>query len=178
MNREETKEAMKVMEHFVNGGEVEVLNPFGNWQWQWQEGFEPAWDFVESNYRIKKAISDEFMKKVEDVLSQLGDEDEVEFYVPNEQSSKELQDVLFQYGYHWIHGNGIVEHTSKPFLYINSDEEIMCGSGQCQVGREDYIYTIDLKNETITDLRPKTQELTMAQLEEKLGYKIKIVKEN
>jgi len=177
MNREDTKKALEVMEHYVNGGEVEVQNEFG--RWQWQEIFEPAWDLVSSNYRIKKATSDEFMKKIEDVLSRLGDEDEVEFYVPNEQSSKELQDVLFQYGYKW-RGGCDYNHTNSECLLIRVETESITYHSKVDYDEfeDDVSWRIDLKNETITDLRPKTEELTIAQLEEKLGYKIKIVKEN
>ena len=50
MTREETKEAIKVMQHFVDGGEVECITlRYKNW-------FiisDPVWDWLRFEYRIK-----------------------------------------------------------------------------------------------------------------------------
>ena len=48
MNREETKEAIKVMQHFVDGGEVEFATPS-----DWAVIPSPSWNWNGYNYRIK-----------------------------------------------------------------------------------------------------------------------------
>ena len=51
MTREETLEAIKVMQHYADGGEVEY--------WlagEWVPHSSPNWGWAESDYRIKPAI--------------------------------------------------------------------------------------------------------------------------
>jgi hypothetical protein len=48
MNIEQTKEAIKVMQAFVDGKEVEVQLPAGNW-----ETMAPNWNWRDTEYRIK-----------------------------------------------------------------------------------------------------------------------------
>ena len=178
MNREETKVAIKVMEHYANGGEVEIRDAFS--AWQWSEEHKPSWNWGMCKYRIKKAISDDFMKKIESVVANLGDGEEVEFLVPNEQSSKELQDLLFGYGYTWA--NNWTNHVlaNAPCLLIREETTRITGHAKAmgELIKKALTYCIDLENETIKDLRPKVEELTVAEIEAKLGYKVKIVKEN
>ena len=52
MTREETLEAIKVMQHYADGGEVEYYNSYFN---SWKHDKNPYWDFQNYNYRIKKA---------------------------------------------------------------------------------------------------------------------------
>jgi hypothetical protein len=49
MNIEETKEAIKVMQAFVDGKEVEAMNPAGNWE----TAITPRWGWDDTQYRIK-----------------------------------------------------------------------------------------------------------------------------
>jgi len=53
MNKDETREAIKVMEHFTNGGEIEgrVLGEDDSWN----VFIDPHWNFNHFAYRIKKA---------------------------------------------------------------------------------------------------------------------------
>ena len=48
MNIEQTKEAIRVMQAFVDGKEVEVQLPAGNW-----ETMAPNWNWRDTEYRIK-----------------------------------------------------------------------------------------------------------------------------
>jgi hypothetical protein len=48
MNIEKTKEAIRIMQAFVNGKEVEVQLPAGNW-----ETMAPNWNWRDTQYRIK-----------------------------------------------------------------------------------------------------------------------------
>jgi len=48
MNREQTKEAIRIMQAFVDGKEVEVQLPAGNW-----ETMAPNWNWRDTEYRIK-----------------------------------------------------------------------------------------------------------------------------
>ena len=48
MNIEQTIEAIKVMQAFVDGKEVEVQLPAGNW-----ETMAPNWNWDDTEYRIK-----------------------------------------------------------------------------------------------------------------------------
>lgn len=50
MTREETKEIVKVMQHFADGGEVEVLGVGRN---DWNVIHDPKWNFKECQYRPK-----------------------------------------------------------------------------------------------------------------------------
>ena len=47
MNREETKAAIEVMQHYADGGEVESTSTPGLLK-------EPTWDWLSGKYRIKK----------------------------------------------------------------------------------------------------------------------------
>lgn len=50
MNREQTKEAIKVMQHWADGGDCQGrMRPNG----EWGPSFDPAWDWFEYDYRIK-----------------------------------------------------------------------------------------------------------------------------
>ena len=56
MNREETKAAIEVMQHFADGGEVERKRPFSDWE---TEVDNPAWNWEGRCYRkavIKPSI--------------------------------------------------------------------------------------------------------------------------
>lgn len=50
MDREETREAAKVMQHFADGGEVEAMARGGT---RWNDHSEPAWAWASCDYRIK-----------------------------------------------------------------------------------------------------------------------------
>ena len=52
MTREETRKAIEVMQHFANGGEVEVYyyDGFGDWR----DIDDPEWDWRNFEYRIAK----------------------------------------------------------------------------------------------------------------------------
>lgn len=52
MNREETKEAIKVMQHYADGGEVEASGGDG-WHRFISPG-APSWNWVDFEYRIKE----------------------------------------------------------------------------------------------------------------------------
>jgi hypothetical protein len=49
MNIEQTKEAIRVMQAFVDGKEVEAMNPAGNWE----RATTPRWGWDDTQYRIK-----------------------------------------------------------------------------------------------------------------------------
>jgi hypothetical protein len=49
MNIEQTKEAIRVMQAFVDGKEVEAMNPAGNWE----RATTPRWSWCDTQYRIK-----------------------------------------------------------------------------------------------------------------------------
>tara|TARA_R110000822_G_scaffold111814_2_gene242627 strand:+ start:928 stop:1278 length:351 start_codon:yes stop_codon:yes gene_type:complete len=48
MNREQTIEAIRIMQAFVDGKEVQVQLPAGNW-----ETMAPNWNWRDTDYRIK-----------------------------------------------------------------------------------------------------------------------------
>ena len=50
MTKEETKQAIAVMQHYVDGGEVEVRSQIGG---KWMQSCEPIWNWEECKYRIK-----------------------------------------------------------------------------------------------------------------------------
>lgn len=54
MNREETLEAIKVMQHYADGGEVECAERRGFSQGVWCDEYSSTWDWITYNYRIKK----------------------------------------------------------------------------------------------------------------------------
>lgn len=56
MNQKQTKEAIKVMEHFANGGKVECRYRFYT-KWEKKSVFadNPNWDWQTFEYRIKKS---------------------------------------------------------------------------------------------------------------------------
>lgn len=49
MNTEETKEAIKVMQAFVDGDDIQYFSCCG----EWLRVIEPLWDFHLTKYRIK-----------------------------------------------------------------------------------------------------------------------------
>jgi len=53
MTREETLEAIKVMQHYADGGEVELYDSSLE---EWIDAFDndPSWIWTYNNYRIKK----------------------------------------------------------------------------------------------------------------------------
>ena len=53
MNKEQVKEAIKVMEHWLNGGEVEFKSR-RNDNWLLPPCGRPSWNWYDSEYRIKK----------------------------------------------------------------------------------------------------------------------------
>lgn len=173
--REETKKMIEVMQHYVDGGEVEMEDCFGNWQWQ--EAYMPSWNWIEGSYRIKATIPKDFMNEIEDVLSELEDGDEVEFLISSSKVSEAIQDVLFQYGYRWSFNGTKSSHVHAECLFIRSKGMSIQYHNKIDRHEIDCLIVIDLKNQTIKDLRPKTEELTVAEIEAKLGYKVKIVKE-
>lgn len=52
MNREETKEAIAVMQHYADGGDVESVSLRGNKIYQ--AASNPCWDWAAGPYRIKR----------------------------------------------------------------------------------------------------------------------------
>jgi hypothetical protein len=53
------EEQIKVMQHFANGGEVEIyVGPDG-----WEDAYKPGWDWIGSNYRIKEGKKTATMEK-------------------------------------------------------------------------------------------------------------------
>ena len=52
MTREETKKCIKVMQAYVDGKEIEVINP-DNEKDNWQITRNPVWSWARVNYRIK-----------------------------------------------------------------------------------------------------------------------------
>lgn len=52
MNIEETKEAIKVMQAFVDGKEIECSCPLDGRGWETED--DPVWDFGDCYYRIKR----------------------------------------------------------------------------------------------------------------------------
>ena len=53
MTREETKKAIEVMQHFENGGEVQILvYDYGGRQ-EWEDCSNPDWNWDYHTYRIK-----------------------------------------------------------------------------------------------------------------------------
>ena len=48
----ELKEMIKVMQHFADGGEVEINSKNGNYCWT--KITSPSWDWVYNEYRIKE----------------------------------------------------------------------------------------------------------------------------
>lgn len=176
MNREETQEAIEAMEHFANGGEVEVRHKYDG---EWVESKDPWWNWKSFDYRIKKYISNDFKNKIEKILSELDCYDEVEFYVPNEGASREMQDILFSDGFRWSFSKRNASHTNARYLYVDKqDMDITCTQVKPSSCREFLCYSINLESETITDLRPKVVEMTMEELIVELGYEVKIKKGN
>ena len=51
MNREETKEAIKVMQHYADGGEVEYRSCDKS---DWSFDDSPWWNWISYTYRIKQ----------------------------------------------------------------------------------------------------------------------------
>ena len=49
MNIEQTKEAIRIMQAYVDGKEVEAMNPAGNWE----RATTPRWSWCDRQYRIK-----------------------------------------------------------------------------------------------------------------------------
>ena len=171
--REETKKMIEVMQHYVDGGEVSW---FGG---DWVDIEDPKWAWVSgsTSYRIKATIPKDFMNEIEDVLSKLEDGDEVEFLISSSKASEAIQDVLFQYGYRWSFNGTKSSHVYAECLLIRSKGMTIQYHNKIDRHEIDCLIVIDLKNQTIKDLRPKTEELTVAEIEAKLGYKVKIVKE-
>ena len=52
MNIEQTKEAIKVMQAFVDGKELQVLDPVG----KWESANSPRWGWDDTQYRIKPTL--------------------------------------------------------------------------------------------------------------------------
>jgi len=52
MTREEIKKAIEVMQHFADGGEVEVID-HSDKNDKWQKTSCPVWNWAFENYRIK-----------------------------------------------------------------------------------------------------------------------------
>jgi len=50
MTREETKQAIAVMQHYADGGEVEVISESNS---TWSIAVDPCWDWALCKYRIK-----------------------------------------------------------------------------------------------------------------------------
>ena len=48
MNREETKQAIAIMQAFVDGKEIEYSDGT-----VWESGFSPSWNWYGTKYRIK-----------------------------------------------------------------------------------------------------------------------------
>ena len=56
MTREETKKCIEVMQHFENGGEVQILvYDYGGRQ-EWEDCSNPDWNWDYHTYRIKPQI--------------------------------------------------------------------------------------------------------------------------
>jgi hypothetical protein len=53
MNIEQTKEAIRVMQAFVDGKEVEAVSPAG----KWETAITPRWGWDDTQYRIKHTLS-------------------------------------------------------------------------------------------------------------------------
>jgi hypothetical protein len=53
MNREQTKEVIKVMQHFAEGGEIEHRDRGDRYSRKWQPLTDPLWDWADTEYRIK-----------------------------------------------------------------------------------------------------------------------------
>jgi hypothetical protein len=53
MTREETLEAIKVMQHYADGGEVEQSRDVYTTR-EWNTNHYPQWDWIAFEYRIKK----------------------------------------------------------------------------------------------------------------------------
>ena len=49
MNKKQTEAAIKVMQAYVDGEEIEYLDPHGNWI----HAYDPGWTFQRITYRIK-----------------------------------------------------------------------------------------------------------------------------
>ena len=49
MTREQTIEAIRVMQGYVDGKELEILSPFG----KWERATAPRWQWDDTEYRIK-----------------------------------------------------------------------------------------------------------------------------
>ena len=49
MTKEQTIEAIRIMQAFVDGKEVEAMNPAGNWE----KAITPRWGWDDTQYRIK-----------------------------------------------------------------------------------------------------------------------------
>lgn len=50
--------------------------------------------------------------------------------------SREIQEKIFSFGFHWLIGNQ-VSHTEKPFLYLKENKEITYGDDmKCFTGHE------------------------------------------
>jgi hypothetical protein len=52
MTKDETREAIKVMQAYVDGSEIEIKGDYDGDD-AWECGEEPEWDFISNNYRIK-----------------------------------------------------------------------------------------------------------------------------
>lgn len=52
MTREETAKRIKIMQHFVDGGEVESRRHVG--RLSWGDDDDPYWDWFDMEYRIKE----------------------------------------------------------------------------------------------------------------------------
>lgn len=55
MTREETKKAIEVMQHFEDGGEIEVIKRSDK-KAKWEKTLSPLWDWHTFDYRIKKSM--------------------------------------------------------------------------------------------------------------------------
>lgn len=53
MDKEQTVEAIKVMQAYVDGGDIEMSDKL----LVWQEVFEPFWNWFVADYRIKRENS-------------------------------------------------------------------------------------------------------------------------
>ena len=54
MNKEETLECIKVMQHYADGGDIELYDNCSE-EWVDANGQEPSWIWTYNKYRIKKA---------------------------------------------------------------------------------------------------------------------------
>lgn len=48
-----TKEKIEVMQHYVDGGKIEINGISGRWK-EWTDHDEPEWDWLKCKYRIKQ----------------------------------------------------------------------------------------------------------------------------